>query len=118
MNDLDYLLANHAVGLCPEERCVTARDNLAALAAAASAANVLLRDGYLLVSEAELATALGKVIPQTAIAQSSDWNKGTDGPFPEPTRWFVADDQRLAAAIFAALVAAQEKGDLTTSTRG
>jgi hypothetical protein len=31
MNDLDYLYAHHAVGLCPEERCVTARANLAAL---------------------------------------------------------------------------------------
>jgi hypothetical protein len=29
--DLDYLYAHHAVGLCPEERCVTARANLAAL---------------------------------------------------------------------------------------
>jgi hypothetical protein len=28
--DLDYLYAHHAVGLCPEERCVTARANLAA----------------------------------------------------------------------------------------
>jgi len=32
MIDLDYLYAHHAVGLCPEERCVTARANLAALA--------------------------------------------------------------------------------------
>jgi len=31
MQDLDYLYAHHAVGLCPEERCVTARANLAAL---------------------------------------------------------------------------------------
>jgi hypothetical protein len=31
MTDLDYLYAHHAVGLCPEERCVTARANLAAL---------------------------------------------------------------------------------------
>jgi len=29
--DLDYLYAHHAVGLCPEERCVSARANLAAL---------------------------------------------------------------------------------------
>jgi hypothetical protein len=29
--DLDYLYAHHAVGLCPEERCVTARANLAAV---------------------------------------------------------------------------------------
>jgi hypothetical protein len=29
--DLDYLYAHHAVGLCPEERCVTAQANLAAL---------------------------------------------------------------------------------------
>jgi hypothetical protein len=31
MDDLDYLYAHHAVGLCPEERCVTAREGLAAL---------------------------------------------------------------------------------------
>jgi len=31
MTDLDYLYAHHAVGLCPEERCVAARANLAAL---------------------------------------------------------------------------------------
>jgi len=31
MIDLDYLYAHHAVGLCPEERCVAARANLAAL---------------------------------------------------------------------------------------
>jgi hypothetical protein len=29
--DLQQLYAHHAVGLCPEERCVTARANLAAL---------------------------------------------------------------------------------------
>jgi len=35
--DLDCLYAHHAVGLCPEERCVTARANLAALVEAAEA---------------------------------------------------------------------------------
>jgi len=29
--DLQHLYAHHAVGLCPEERCVAARANLAAL---------------------------------------------------------------------------------------
>ena len=29
--DLDYLYAHHAVGLCPEERCVTALANLTAI---------------------------------------------------------------------------------------
>jgi hypothetical protein len=37
MIDMDYLYAHHAVGLCPEERCVTARANLAALVEAAQA---------------------------------------------------------------------------------
>jgi len=37
MQDLDYLYAHHAVGLCPEERCVAARANLAALVEAAEA---------------------------------------------------------------------------------
>jgi len=31
MQDLDYLYAHHAVGVCPEERCVAARERLAAL---------------------------------------------------------------------------------------
>ena len=35
MNDLEYLFEVHAVGLCPEERCVTARERLAALVEAA-----------------------------------------------------------------------------------
>jgi len=29
--DLQHLYAHHAVGLCPEERCVAAREGLAAL---------------------------------------------------------------------------------------
>jgi hypothetical protein len=35
--DLQHLYAHHAVGLCPEERCVAARANLAALVEAAQA---------------------------------------------------------------------------------
>jgi hypothetical protein len=56
MNDLDYLYAHHAVGVCPEERCVTARANLAALLEGF----VILPDACLIVSEAELASAIAE----------------------------------------------------------
>jgi len=77
--DLQQLYAHHAVGLCPEERCVAARANLAS---------------RLLVSEAELATALRATDPWQEFYIGA--SKTTAGTF--------------AAAIFAALVAAQEKG--------
>jgi len=89
MIDLDYLYAHHAVGLCPEERCVTARENLAS---------------HLLVSEAELATALGTMREK----HGANWAV-YDG-LTEPSNTGSVT-RTPAAAIFAALVAAQEKGE-------
>jgi hypothetical protein len=91
--DLDYLYAHHAEVLCPEERCVAARANLAALVEALlSPASRVPR---LLVSEAELATALAS-IPRCELSLPADEHHVHQSDTP---------------AIFAALVAAQEKGE-------
>jgi hypothetical protein len=61
--------------------------------------SVLRRDGYLLVSEAELATALHGLGPDSAT------------PDCEHAGSFVPECEYRSRAIFAALVAAQEKGE-------
>jgi hypothetical protein len=71
----------------------------------------IVPDGYLLVSEAELATAL-----QETILTSIDQYKGPGmGAYRTPFRDLTASQKRHvmqdAAAICAALVAAQEKGE-------
>jgi hypothetical protein len=76
--DLDYLYAHHAVGLCPEERCVTARANLAALVASVGR---LLESGGMdtFSGEADMALLDLRTALQAALVEPS---AATPGPLP------------------------------------